>query len=79
MPSSEKKVRAWWNALTVEQRRAEGRHMMGDGGQIYEDADWDADWDELSPMGQQMRLHMLYDGELYEDDDDDKPRQRLHR
>lgn len=54
-------VRKWWNGLTLEQRRAEARNLLG-----YDDPwdPWDVEWEDLSPIGQQMKIHMLYDERL---------------
>jgi hypothetical protein len=61
-PGNEAAVRAWWNALTPEQRAAEAANCGADGN------GWDGpvtdDWDRLLSIGQQMKLHMAYDSAL---------------
>ena len=63
MASNEAVVRAWWNALTPDQRAAEAANCGADGN------GWDGpvtdEWDCLQPIGQQMKLNMAYDGALH--------------
>ena len=56
--SEEREVRDWWNAMTRGQRidKAHELHLFTPWD------DWSLPWDELMHVGQQMRLHMLYDG-----------------
>ena len=60
----ESAVRAWWNQLSVEQRRAVSeavlarlkRHDLNHGW-----GEWSALWDELGPLGQQSLLRAYYE------------------
>lgn len=54
-------VKAWWNALTPEQRRAEALNLLGSPDPFRS---WDVEWDQLSPYSQQAKLHAYHDGML---------------
>jgi hypothetical protein len=56
----ERVVALWWNRLTNAQRDALGRKVYS-GSEIWADYRWRCVWDDLAPLGQQMRLHMYYD------------------
>jgi hypothetical protein len=59
--SPEWQAAAWWNALSVADRRSMGRTVCR---RLWREYDWDGEWEDLSPIGQQMFLHMHYDGAI---------------
>lgn len=62
--SPESAVKTWWNALTPTQRREEASNLLDVKDLQHEWDDWSVPWNELLPIGQQMKLHMYFDGAL---------------
>lgn len=54
----ESEVATWWNALSSEKKLEEAQRCYPD---IWDTWEWDRNWCELLPVGQQMHLHMQYD------------------
>ena len=57
MMAPESEVAAWWNSLSEAEQMRVARTVCG---RIWDTYEWGA-WDDLSPFGQQMRIHMFYD------------------
>lgn len=56
--SPEREVARWWDGLALADREVIARQIYG---KMWNEWEWDCPWDELVPIGQQMRLHMHYD------------------
>jgi hypothetical protein len=68
--STELEVASWWDSLEEQARLAIGATLYGNpeepGAVEYwlEYWDWAQRWEDLAPVGQQMRLHMYFDSEV---------------
>jgi hypothetical protein len=52
-------VKAWWNALTPEQRLEEALNLLGEP-DVFRS--WTEEWDRLSPYSQHTKLYAYYRG-----------------
>jgi len=66
LDAGELQVQAWWNKLPAAERLKIARTIYPE---IWDTFDkWDCAWEELSPIGQQMRIHMHFDGAVRHDE-----------
>ena len=56
--SPERAVAAWWDQLDLKTRLNIAQGICPG---VWHKYDWDCCWEELSAIGQQMRLHMRFD------------------